>query len=182
MKGKYIEIGIIGIFIVCFILLLYLKYGPKDTTNQLETNDVDSLVVDSIYRVDSTKQLPEDYLMEVLKQYDIKHPHIVYAQAILETGYFTSKVYKDKNNLFGLFDSYNMDYFSFPSWQSSVSGYKRLFQYKYKSIDNATDEDYYKFLQDFGYAEDPYYISKLRKIVKRNNANNRYKIQSTITN
>ena len=43
-----------------------------------------------------------DRLYATLQKYGIRYPKIVLAQAILETGYFTSRVCLDKNNLFGL--------------------------------------------------------------------------------
>ena len=43
---------------------------------------------------------PEEGLKEALAYYGIKCPNIVYAQAVLETGYFTSSVCQNKNNLF----------------------------------------------------------------------------------
>jgi uncharacterized FlgJ-related protein len=43
-----------------------------------------------------------DRLYAALQKYGIRYPKIVLAQAILETGYFTSRVCLDKNNLFGL--------------------------------------------------------------------------------
>ena len=49
--------------------------------------------------------------------------------------------------------------------ESELSGiaYKDFIQYRYKP-----SEDYYKFLQRIGYAEDSNYISKLKKVVKKN--------------
>lgn len=111
---------------------------------------------------------PESDLKKVLEYYGVLHPEIVYTQAILETGHFRSKVFKEYNNLFGLYDSRKHDYFRFKHWTESVAGYKYLVQFKYKPPDNATNEDYYKFLIELGYAEDPSYVSKLKQIIKRN--------------
>lgn len=106
---------------------------------------------------------PEEGLMDALIYFDVQHPHIVYAQAILETGNFTSKVCKENNNLFGLYDSRNKKYYAFNHWSESIIAYINYIQYKY-----SPPKDYYKFLQDIGYAEDPNYVTKLRIIVERN--------------
>lgn len=106
-------------------------------------------------------QHPEEGLKEALKYYNIKYPDIVYAQAILETGHFKSRVCREYNNLFGLYDSKNKRYYRFNHWSESVIAYKEMVQYKYESSDN-----YYKFLNDINYAEDKNYINKLKKIVK----------------
>ena len=101
-------------------------------------------------------------LRQALQYYNIKHPEIVYAQAVLETGYFKSVNCKEKNNLFGLYNSNTKDFYKFKRWDKSVLGYKKLLQYKYKG------GDYYNFLDSIGYAEDPKYIEKLKIIVNNN--------------
>lgn len=106
---------------------------------------------------------PQEGLMEALEYYEVKHPQIVYAQAILETGHFRSKVYRECNNLFGLYNSRTKSYYKFDHWTESVVAYLDYVQYRYKP-----PNDYYKFLSDIGYAEDPNYINKLKGIVSRN--------------
>lgn len=105
------------------------------------------------------KKLPltESNLKKVLIDNDIQHPHIVLAQAKLETGNFSSKVCKLKNNLFGL--KKGNVYRSFKHWSDSVKAYKQLIQSRYKS------GDYFKFLNKIGYAGDKKYISKLKSII-----------------
>ena len=105
---------------------------------------------------------PDDDLMAVLEYYNVKHKNIVYAQAILETGHFRSKVCMEYNNLFGLYNSRSKDYYKFNHWSESVVAYLNYIQYRYKP-----PNDYYKFLEEIGYAEDPQYITKLKNIVKR---------------
>lgn len=111
---------------------------------------------------------PQEGLMEALEYYDVKHPKIVQAQAILETGNFTSEGCLVDNNLFGLYDSKRQRYYSFDHWISSVEAYVSMVQYKYKGGSDKPPNDYYKFLSDIGYAEDPNYINKLKGIVSRN--------------
>ena len=111
---------------------------------------------------------PQEGLMEALEYYDVKHPKIVQAQAILETGNFTSEGCLADNNLFGLYDSKRQRYYSFDHWISSVEAYVSMVQYKYKGGNDKPPNDYYKFLSDIGYAEDPNYINKLKGIVSRN--------------
>lgn len=105
---------------------------------------------------------PKEGLEEALEYYGVAFPEIVYAQAILETGHFTSSICKNKNNLFGLYDSTNKEYMKFDHWSQSVEAYKDKIQNKY-----SPPTDYYQFLQDLGYAEDPEYINKLKIIVKK---------------
>ena len=111
---------------------------------------------------------PQEGLIEALEYYVVKHPEIVYAQAVLETGNFTSEKYKVYNNLFGLYNSKRKRYYRFKHWTHSVKAYVDMIQYKYKGDNNKPPNDYYRFLQKVGYAKDPNYINKLKGIVSRN--------------
>lgn len=109
------------------------------------------------------KNTPDEALFDALLFYEVKEPTIVYSQAILETGWFSSRICKEYNNLFGLYNSRTGDFYKFEHWVDSVIAYKKWIQRKY------TDDTlcYYKFLDNLGYAEDPYYISKLNKLVEQ---------------
>lgn len=110
---------------------------------------------------------PQEGLMGALEYYNVKHPQIVYAQAVLETGNFKSNLCLNSNNLFGLYNSRKKQYYRFNHWAESVVAYLNYIQYRYKP-----PNDYYKFLSDIGYAEDPNYINKLKGIVSRNDKKN----------
>ena len=106
-------------------------------------------------------QSPEEGLIEALEYYEIQFPEIVYAQALLETGHFSSSVCKNYNNLFGLYNSKIKDYYNFEHWSDSVRAYRDFVQYKYKG-----DTDYYTFLINLPYATDPNYIRKIKQLVQ----------------
>lgn len=100
----------------------------------------------------------------------IKHPEIVTAQAIVETGWFKCEdCALDNNNIFG-FNS-GGDYISFSSWRKSVEYYKTWQSERYTG-----GKDYYQFLNCVGktdsgdcmkYAEDmSKYVDMLKSIVK----------------
>lgn len=105
---------------------------------------------------------PQEGLIEALEYYEIKHPQIVYAQAVLETGHFKSNVCLNYNNLFGLYDSKNKDYYKFNHWAESIVAYKEWIQKKYQPPNN-----YYVFLEEINYASDKEYISILKSIVNK---------------
>lgn len=109
---------------------------------------------------DFFNKLPQEGLMEALEYYEVKHPQIVYAQAVLETGHFKSNVCLNYNNLFGLYDSKNKDYYKFNHWAESIVAYKEWIQKKYQPPNN-----YYVFLEEINYASDKEYISTLKSIV-----------------
>ena len=102
--------------------------------------------------------------------YNISNPELVVAQSILETGYYRSEVCKKNNNLFGLYNSHEKEYFKFSHWTESVKAYKNMIQNRYKD-----GEDYHEFLDRIGYAEDSLYNNKLKKIIKRYGLSEIYK-------
>lgn len=106
------------------------------------------------------RKLNIENLLAVLQQYGVKFPQIVAAQALLETGYFTSRVCLENNNLFGLRCPSNGSYYTFNSWEESIKAYKDYVQYKYKG------GNYYNFLDGIEYAEDGEYINKVKQIAK----------------
>ena len=153
------------IFLVVLVsFLLGIFTGYKICIKEIDISDTDIVYLHN----DSTIYIEEDYfavetpevaLYDALLYYDIKYPDIVYAQAVLETGWFTSRLCLENNNLFGLYDSTNECYYKFDNWYESVLAYKNKVQYKY------TDgEDYYLFLKNLPYAEDSTYIDKVKSI------------------
>ena len=105
-------------------------------------------------------QTREQVLTEI-KRHGIPHPHIVLAQARLETGNFTSRRCRRDHNLFGI--KHNGKYARYSHWKESVTDYKQCISNRYKG------GDYYAFLRRIGYASDPNYIGKVKHIVKTTN-------------
>lgn len=101
------------------------------------------------------------YIYEAMGYFDVRFPDLVYAQSILETGYYSSDVCLQKNNLFGLYDSTNHTYRTYKYWWESVREYKRLVQDKFKG---ETLEEYLIFLDTLPYATDTAYITKLKDV------------------
>lgn len=141
-------------------------------TKEIEhlNNKLDSIIISNINNKDYAYsyipafeyKTPEEGIDEALQYYNIEHPTIVKAQAILETGNFTSNLCIKNNNLFGLYDSNNKRYYTYNHWWESVEAYKKLIQRKY---DNS--KYYYMFLEDIKYAKDKDYISKLKEIAEK---------------
>ena len=108
------------------------------------------------------KPLNLQNLFKVMEDCGVLYPKIVAAQYCLETGYGTSNVCRNYNNLFGLFDSKRRDYYRFRSWEESVAGYVRMIQRRYNP---KKDRNYYAFLKRIGYAENmDSYNAKVRAI------------------
>lgn len=103
--------------------------------------------------------LNDTILYYALLHYEVKHPRAVLAQAKLESGNFKSSLFKRHNNFLGLYNSRRREYFKFNHWVECILAYKNMVEYKLKE-----GEDYYQFLDRIGYASDPNYISKVKRI------------------
>ena len=106
----------------------------------------------------------EENLREELEAREVDYPDIVVAQAIVETGNFTSGSCTEDNNLFGLRNS-DLTYKKFPHWTQSVVKYKECAQSYTKKP--ATEQEYYEHLKRIGYAENPAYADVIRETVAR---------------
>jgi uncharacterized FlgJ-related protein len=106
---------------------------------------------------------------------DIKHPDIVLAQAILESGYLSSQIFIENNNLFGMrfperrptvAIGENKGYSVYNCWMGSVKDYKLFQEFLFKRKEKTRDE-YFDYL-DRIYAEDPNYVPFLKKVIEDN--------------
>ena len=60
----------------------------------------------------------------------------------------------------GLYNSKRKNFYEFSHWTQSIRLYKTSVEYKLKD-----GEDYYKFLERIGYAEDPTYVTNIKGMV-----------------
>lgn len=150
--GCLLAISLVGI--CCFI---------SERVQDTEHNS-DVPTIQEIEEVQKHTELTIQNLYRELCTKGVKYPEIVLSQAILETGWFSSNLCNQSNNLFGLYNSRTKSYFAFDNWQDSIDGYLNSVQYKF-SVDKY--DCYYDFLNDIGYAEDPLYTKKLQKLVSK---------------
>jgi hypothetical protein len=125
-------------------------------------------------------QFSEDKLIDKLKELNVKFPYIAFAQSKLETGNFTSKIFRENNNLFGMREAkqrittaqgteHNHAYYH--TWYESVLDYS-FYQCKYLSNIN-TEEQYFQYLGQ-SYAENPSYVSILKDMIIKENLKARF--------
>lgn len=99
-----------------------------------------------------------DQVAKELHRQQVPQAHIVLAQARLETGNFKSDRCRRDHNLFGI--KHGNRYARYSTWQDSIKDYKQRISSRYKG------GDYLAFLKRIGYAKDPAYQDKVRKIVR----------------
>ena len=119
------------------------------------------------------EKFSEEALIRLLKDCHIKYPHIVLAQAKLESGDFKSKMFRNNCNLFGmklprqrittaLGEKSGHAYYR--DWIDCVYDYC---MYQSSVMCNVTNEDEYFAKLGARYAEDPGYVEKLKQVIKR---------------
>jgi len=145
---------LLAIVLSLLTLIFVLGYTNAAAT-ELEEPPVEEVVL-----LLDTMELNYDNFLLACEQLEIHHAEIVYAQARLESGNFTSRLYREYNNMLGLYNSNQKDYYKFNHWSDCLLGYKNSVQYKY------VDGDYYQFLADLPYAMDEQYIRKLQRLVE----------------
>ena len=116
----------------------------------------------------------QEKLVDELKRLNVKYPHIVMAQSILETGHWKSQVFKANHNLFGMKQANirintakgtNLNHAFYENWQESLYDYA-FYQCRYMSTIRS-ENDYFLAL-DATYAEAGGDYSKaLKQVIER---------------
>jgi uncharacterized FlgJ-related protein len=117
----------------------------------------------------------EDKLIDELKRLNVRFPHIVMAQSIVETGHWKSEIFKENHNLFGMKEAKvrintaegtNRAHAYYDNWKESVYDYA-FYQCRYLGSIK-TEEEYYTYL-DMNYAEAENYVSALKNVIEKYN-------------
>jgi hypothetical protein len=135
-------------------------------------NPIEKMVYKDRLVLLSTPVFNDSVLVETIKRYKIKFPHIVLAQAMHETNHFQSKLFKDNDNLFGFRMAgsrpttalgLRRNYAYYASWEMSVLDYA-LYQAAFlRPI--KTEAQYLHYLQKY-YAKDPQYAVNIKRYLK----------------
>ena len=97
----------------------------------------------------------------------ILYPDVVWAQARIESGNFTSPLYQSKCNCLGLYNSRKKEYYTYESWTDCLIGYRDKVQYRYNGS-AVNVEEYLSWLTKIGYAATgETYLTEIRKILRR---------------
>ena len=173
-KSFNVRGGLVRITILSVLIFSLLGISQP----QIKTEYITA--TEKLLLIEETNKFSEENLIEEISKLNFKYPHIVLAQAILETGEYQSKIFKENNNLFGMEEArirlnlakgtqYNHAYYN--NWIESVMDYAlwySTFAYKCK-----TEKQLYRLL-DRQYAEAPAYVSSLQHVVNVNNLKEKF--------
>ena len=157
LNGSYYLVGAVVIFFM--ILTLSAKIDSKITEDKV-------MVI-----LSERNHFTSEKLISKLKEMHFQFPYIVYAQALLETDHFKSRIFQENNNIFGMKEAnrrvsvsqgsqYNYAFYN--NWMDSLYDYGF---YCSSYLSRLTTEDqYFNYLSQF-YAGDINYVSKLKETI-----------------
>lgn len=162
------------IVIAIFTSAIYLTYGYarcRVLAQSIDEMQFEEQVIIVNQRINS--DFSKDALAEELKRLNVKYPHIVMAQAMIESGHFQSNIFRSNHNLFGMKEARqrvttargtNLNHAYYENWKESVIDYA-MFQAAYLK-DLKTEEAYLLYL-NANYAEAQNYDSDVKKMIER---------------
>jgi uncharacterized FlgJ-related protein len=172
---KIIFIGTFLLLLKTFSLVIIVKHLSKEIILQELTE------YETVLLVKKQDEFSKDKLINLLKSYHLKFPHIALAQSIQETGRFSSRIFRESNNLFGMKQAKTRpttalgtqyDHAYYQNWVKSVEDYI-LWVTAYTNKINK-EEDFYNLLQQV-YAGDPEYVNRLKQIIQKENLKELFK-------
>lgn len=173
----YSEYNLLPYFILVIVLWVSVFFLGVKMARTIKVKDLTSYEKEIILLNvnDTLSDFSEEKLISLMKELNIKFPHIVIAQAKIESANYTSRIFRENNNLFGMREArvrihtaqgtqYNHAYYD--TWRESVYDYA-FYQCRYLSDIN-TEEEYLRCLGK-SYAEAPNYVSSLKNKIKIEN-------------
>lgn len=156
-------------------LLLVLGFTSKPQDKIQTLSQEEKLIIIREYN-----DFSEPKLIEKIKQLNFRYPHIILAQAKLESGNFKSTIFLENKNMFGMKEAKlranlakgtNRGHAYYETWQESVIDYALYYSSYLRSI--KTEGEYFEYLRQ-NYAEDPTYVQRLKQIIKKQDLKNKF--------
>lgn len=166
-------VGIVLFFVVTLPLISF-QLGKKEG---LEQNVIELPVEDRWHLIQETRKdtFSVENLTKMLKDLNVRFPHIVMAQAMIESGHFQSNIFRSNHNLFGMKQARarcttargtELNHAFYNNWKESVYDYA-FFQSRY--LNDLRTEDAYLDYLDRNYAEAPEYDKAILKVIEHQN-------------
>ena len=160
ISSKIFKITIATIFVFLFLGI------NTNSANKEYITDTENVLV-----VKTSHEFSEKKLIKMIKELNLPYPHITLAQAKLESGDYSSRIFKENHNLFGMKEArvrinlargtqYSHAYYK--NWEESVLDY--AFWYASYARKCRTENEFFQLL-DQQYAEASQYVSSLKHII-----------------
>lgn len=173
--------------LITWAMTVFLLCATYSQNERISESQQEQLARTEYIRDEMNKsdEINDSILLAYINELNMMFPEIVLAQAIEETGHYTSSAFNNNKNLFGMkeakqrattgmsadkineidngiFDRKNSKYAHYKDWRKSVIDYA-LWQMKYCGK-MKTENEYYVYLGKV-YAENPGYVWNLKRIV-----------------
>ena len=156
-------------------LLLVFGFTSNPANKAQNLSQEDKLIVIREYN-----EFSEVKLIDKITELNFRYPHIILAQAKLESGHFKSTIFLENNNMFGMKEAKlranlakgtNRGHAYYETWQESVIDYALYYSSYLRSIN--TEGEYFEYLRQ-NYAEDPTYVQRLKQIISKQDLKNKF--------
>lgn len=172
---KTMKIVALSVIILVAISFIFGRYAKLESLEDYEKE----LIVLNLKAEEN--KFSKEKLVDALKELNVKFPHIVMAQSMVETGHWKSKIFKENNNLFGMKQARvrintalgtQNNHAYYDTWTESVYDYA-FYQCRYLSKIK-TEDEYFHYLSN-SYAEDTRYVATLKQTISKNNLKQYFK-------
>jgi len=173
-KVKLTNKSLIGFGAAIGLILIFgFTSNPSNEVQNLSQEE--KLIVVREYN-----EFSETKLIKKITELNFKYPHIILAQAKLESGHFKSTIFLENNNMFGMKEAKlranlakgtNRGHAYYETWQESVIDYALYYSSYLRSIN--TEGEYFEYLRQ-NYAEDPTYVQRLKQIISKQDLKSKF--------
>lgn len=151
-------------------LFLGFNQGIDYNGNNVIIDTVHKNTVDTL-TLTQDNEFSHQKFADLLYAINVKYPHIVMAQAIIESGNFTSSIFRNNNNMFGMRLPRSRSttaigekngFACYTTWKDCVYDYALYQSQAMRTC--STEEEYYKALEE-RYAQDTAYVPALKATI-----------------
>jgi uncharacterized FlgJ-related protein len=155
--------------ILYYALIVSISYGVGNYFSPASASATKTLAT-----INSNEEFSEKALLTFMKQLKIKYPETVLAQARLETGNFTSDIFKENHNLFGMKVAgkrptsaigVHRGHAQYRNWKDSVVDYALFQSYIIAKLPKNNLDEYRGYIQKF-YSETSDYLTRIDRMVE----------------
>ena len=153
-----------------YALIISISYGighyfsPVSGVNATEVNS----------KKLKSEEFSEEALLSFMRELRIKYPETVLAQARLETGNFTSDIFKENHNLFGMKVAgkrptsalgVHRGHAQYRDWKDSIVDYALFQSYIIAKLPKNNSDEYRNYIQKF-YSETSDYLTRIDRTIE----------------
>ena len=151
-----------------YLVMVFVSYSIGNYFSRIDSNENQRIAITG------NEAFSEKALLDLMKRLKIKYPETVLSQARLETGNFTSDIFKENHNLFGmkvaekrptLAIGLHRGHAQYRDWKDSVVDYALFQSYIIAKLPKNNIEEYRNYIQKF-YSETSDYLTRIDRTVE----------------